>query len=272
MAASDLSFEDVMSRLQARFVVAAVTGSGQCAGVCCSASISEALRDAAAGCVLVIPLGNAQVVGAAALLGAQAVVVCGGAEVQPEAVDRARQESLALSATALDLDACRAILSGIGEVARVVDDKRSAGSQAAAAQVVFPILGGGYFMAGQASRHVRDALEAAGVSADIVRRVSIATYEAEMNVVIYAPSGKVSLSVTPAEIEVCVADNGPGIPDLEQAMRPGYSTAPAKAREMGFGAGMGLPNIARCCDDLSIETGAGASGTRVLMRFRRDRE
>ncbi|UCH36847.1 MAG: ATP-binding protein [Armatimonadota bacterium] len=125
-------------------------------------------------------------------------------------------------------------------------------------------------MAGQASRRVRDMLEAAGVSADIVRRVSIATYEAEMNVVIYAPSGSIAVAVTPTDVQVCVADNGPGIADLEQAMRPGYSTAPEKARAMGFGAGMGLPNIARSCDELSIETGHEAGGTRIVMRFRRE--
>jgi len=199
-------------------------------------------------------------------------VVCGGVEVEPEAVDRARQEGLPLLATAFDLEGCRARLSGMREDAPAASEECPAASEGSTAEAVFPILGGGYFMAGYASRRVRDALEAAGVSADVVRRVSIATYEAEMNVVIYAPAGSVSLCVTPMEIQVCVTDNGPGIPDLEQAMRPGYSTAPSTARAMGFGAGMGLPNIARCCDDLSIETGPEACGTRVLMRFRRGRD
>lgn len=272
IAALDTSFEDLTSRLQARVVVAPATAAARCASVCCSASISEALHDAGPGCALVIPLGNAQVVGAAELLGARAVVVCGGVEVEPEAVDRARQEGLPLLATAFDLEGCRARLSGMREDAPAASEECPAASEGSTAEAVFPILGGGYFMAGYASRRVRDALEAAGVSADVVRRVSIATYEAEMNVVIYAPAGSVSLCVTPMEIQVCVTDNGPGIPDLEQAMRPGYSTAPSTARAMGFGAGMGLPNIARCCDDLSIETGPEACGTRVLMRFRRGRD
>lgn len=133
----------------------------------------------------------------------------------------------------------------------------------------FPVLGGGYFMAGYASRRVRALLEAEGVETELVRRVGIATYEAEMNVVIYAPAGSISVSVTPEEVQVWISDNGPGIADLEQAMKPGYSTAPPKARAMGFGAGMGLPNIARCCDELSIENQPEAPGTRMFMRFRR---
>jgi serine/threonine-protein kinase RsbT len=269
MAASDTSCEDLVSRLRARVVVVPAAGAARCASACCATSISEALHDAAPGCALVIPLGNAQVVAAAALLGARAVVVCGGAAVEPEAADRARQEGLTLLATALDLAACRARLAGVGEDPVAVAGECLAASGETRAEAVFPVLGGGYFMAGYASRRVRDALEAAGVKADVVRRVSIATYEAEMNVVIYAPSGSVSLCVTRTEIQVCVTDNGPGIGDLEQAMRPGYSTAPPKARAMGFGAGMGLPNMARCCDDVSIETGPEAGGTRVLMRFRR---
>ena len=134
---------------------------------------------------------------------------------------------------------------------------------------VYDVTGRDFTNAGRASTAIKDTLKRLGVPPAVVRRVAIASYEAEMNVVIYAPSGSVSVSVTPTEIQVCVADNGPGIADLDQAMRPGFSTAPAKARAMGFGAGMGLPNIARCCDELSIETDPAAGGSRVVMRFRR---
>jgi len=87
-------------------------------------------------------------------------------------------------------------------------------------------------------------------------------------VCIYAVSGSTRATVTADDVEVCVTDRGPGIPNLDMAMRPGYSTAPERARLMGFGAGMGLPNIVRCCDELSIEAGPAGGGTTLRMRFR----
>jgi serine/threonine-protein kinase RsbT len=270
MAAGGGTLNELADRLEARVIVPAASGQDGYCDMCVATTISEALRDASPGCALVIPLGNAQVVRAASLLSAAAVVVCAGAEIEPEAVAQARQSDVALLETVVDVESCRRLRAGAQGAAGLSGAvPRHLGSDELAPMATFPVLGAGYLMAGRASQKVREALEAAGVCADVVRRVSIATYEAEMNVVIYAPSGSVSLAVTPAEVQVCVSDNGPGIEDLERAMRPGYSTAPAKARAMGFGAGMGLPNIARCCDELSIQTGPRESGTRVVMRFRR---
>jgi len=96
--------------------------------------------------------------------------------------------------------------------------------------------------------------------------VVIATYEAEMNVCIYAVSGEVHLSVEEDRVQVVVEDRGPGIPDVDQALSPGFSTAPPKARELGFGAGMGFPNMQRCADEFRVSTGV-ARGTRVEMWF-----
>jgi len=107
-----------------------------------------------------------------------------------------------------------------------------------------------------------------GLEADFIRRVAIATYEAEMNVVIHARSGQIEMHIDPGRIEITVTDVGPGIPDIDLAMREGYSTAPETAREMGFGAGMGLPNMKRCADKLEIESRIGV-GTTVRMRFDR---
>ena len=109
----------------------------------------------------------------------------------------------------------------------------------------FSVRGGDFGAAGEASSRAKAILRQVGLEADLIRRVAIATYEAEMNVVIHARAAQIEMHVDAGRIEVAVVDEGPGIPDIELAMREGYSTAPETAREMGFGAGMGLPNMKR---------------------------
>ena len=126
----------------------------------------------------------------------------------------------------------------------------------------FTITGGDYGSGGAASRSLKELLKRIGVDAPAVRRTMIAAYEAEMNVVIHAKLGTMEAAVDQGQVEVIVADEGPGIPDIELAMKEGYSTAPATARNMGFGAGMGLPNIQRNTDRFSIQSTVG-HGTQV---------
>ena len=130
----------------------------------------------------------------------------------------------------------------------------------------FTINGGDFAAAGEASGRIKAVLRQLGLDAGLIRRVAVATYEAEMNVVIHATKGRLEARISPAEIRVEIDDTGPGIPDIELAMREGYSTASEAAREMGFGAGMGLPNMKRCADELAIESRVGP-GTTVSMRF-----
>ncbi len=106
--------------------------------------------------------------------------------------------------------------------------------------------------AGEASSNVKKVLNQLGIDSKIVRRVAIATYEAEMNIVIHSHGGKIIVSISSDEIEVIAHDTGPGIGDIELAMQEGYSTASNQVRELGFGAGMGIPNMKRCSDDFSI--------------------
>jgi len=129
------------------------------------------------------------------------------------------------------------------------------------------ILGGDFAGAGRASQALKKALASIGVEAAAMRRALIATYEAEANVVIHARRGRLHVYFGPGQIDVEVEDEGPGIPDIELAMKEGYSTAPAEARELGFGAGMGLPNIRRATDRLSVQSTPG-SGTRVAFTIR----
>ena len=129
----------------------------------------------------------------------------------------------------------------------------------------YDVLGGDFTSAGNASVQAKKALRQLGHDPDIIRRVSIAMYEGEINMVIHADGGTADILVYPDYIEIVLADKGPGIPDVALAMQEGYSTAPDNIRSLGFGAGMGLPNMKRHTDDMKIETVIG-EGTTITMR------
>lgn len=114
-----------------------------------------------------------------------------------------------------------------------------------------------FLKAGEASSNIKHSLQLIGYPPEIIRRVAIAAYEAEMNVAIHAQQGVLRTMIRPKFVEIIVDDSGPGIPDINLAMQEGYSTAPDHIREMGFGAGMGLPNIKRCADSFTIESEVG---------------
>lgn len=126
----------------------------------------------------------------------------------------------------------------------------------------YRVSGGDFNHAGDASSRLKKTITRLGVHPQIVRRVAIACYEAEMNIVIYAEEGEIVAEVEPGRIRLIASDRGPGIPDIEKAMEPGFSTAPEWVREMGFGAGMGLPNIQNCADEMRLESEVGV-GTRL---------
>jgi anti-sigma regulatory factor (Ser/Thr protein kinase) len=119
---------------------------------------------------------------------------------------------------------------------------------------IFYITGKDFRNAGTASSSLKAVLEKRGIRQDIVRRTAIAAFEAEMNVIIYAVAGMMKYRVSDDEIRVTVQDMGPGISDIALAMTEGYSTAPDYIREMGFGSGMGLPNIKKNSDSLEIQS------------------
>lgn len=129
-----------------------------------------------------------------------------------------------------------------------------------------PVEGNNFAVAGEAASRVKKTLQKLGIDAALIRRIAIATYEAEMNIVIHADYGKIILQVDAGGVTVQAEDHGKGIPDLKQAMTEGFSTAPERVRKMGFGAGMGLPNIKKCADHLEIDTKVNV-GTKVFMRF-----
>jgi anti-sigma regulatory factor (Ser/Thr protein kinase) len=116
--------------------------------------------------------------------------------------------------------------------------------------------------AGEGSSKLKKNLLKLGIHPDAARRIAIACYEAEMNMVIFSQGGELVAVIGPDRVTVSAVDRGPGIPDVELAMQPGYSTAPDWVRELGFGAGMGLPNIKNCSDEMKIESKVG-EGTNV---------
>jgi serine/threonine-protein kinase RsbT len=130
----------------------------------------------------------------------------------------------------------------------------------------FKVRGGDYSTAGEAASKIKKILIQLGLDSEKIRKIAIATYEAELNIVIHAFEGEINFHIDPDFVRVMAADQGPGIADIELAMQEGYSTAPEEARQMGFGAGMGLPNMKRCSDQFTINTEVG-KGTTVEMGF-----
>jgi CBS domain-containing protein/anti-sigma regulatory factor (Ser/Thr protein kinase) len=130
----------------------------------------------------------------------------------------------------------------------------------------YDISGKDFKRAGEGASRLKTTLRRLGLDPQVVRRVAIATYEAEMNLVIYTNGGKIRVSVEPHEIFVKVEDTGPGIPDIEKAMKPGFSTAPDWVRDMGFGAGMGLENIRKCASKMNLRSTVG-KGTKLHIHI-----
>lgn len=129
----------------------------------------------------------------------------------------------------------------------------------------FDVDGDDFTSAGHASVQVKKNLRQLGIDAEIIRKVSIAMYEGEINMVIHARGGVAEVSVCEDYIEIVLTDEGPGIKNIEQAMQEGYSTASDSIRSLGFGAGMGLPNMKRYTDSMDIESTVGV-GTKITMR------
>lgn len=131
----------------------------------------------------------------------------------------------------------------------------------------FPVEGEDFFAAGEASNSIKETLKMLGAPSSICRRAAIITYEAEMNLVIHGGGGMLRARIDEEKVVLVTEDQGPGIADIEQAMREGFSTASDQVREMGFGAGMGLPNIKRNADRLDIASTVGQGTTLTAVIY-----
>lgn len=128
----------------------------------------------------------------------------------------------------------------------------------------YDVPGDDFTRAGEASGNVKVQLKKLGFDPSVIRNVVIALYEGEINMVIHASGGQIDVSIDPDQIRMVLTDHGPGIPDVALAMQEGYSTAPDNVRALGFGAGMGLPNIKKYTDEMRIETEVGVGTTMYL--------
>ena len=128
----------------------------------------------------------------------------------------------------------------------------------------FDVSGDDFTRAGEASGKIKNTLKELGFNPETVRNVAIAMYEAEINLVIHAGGGEIDVEISPEAVTAVFKDEGPGIADVEKAMQEGFSTAPDNVRNLGFGAGMGLPNIKKYTDDMHIETAPGM-GTKLTL-------
>ncbi|MCI8949674.1 MAG: anti-sigma regulatory factor [Lachnospiraceae bacterium] len=133
-----------------------------------------------------------------------------------------------------------------------------------AIRLTYEISPDDFTRAGEASSDVKKKLKQMGVGPEAVRKVAIAMYEGEINMVIHAKGGEIRVDITPEKILMVLDDTGPGIPNVEQAMQAGFSTAPDEVRSLGFGAGMGLPNMKKYTDSMEIDTRIGV-GTKITM-------
>lgn len=128
----------------------------------------------------------------------------------------------------------------------------------------YQVIGQDFEGAGGSTSGLKKTLRRLNIHPGVVRKVAIATYEAEMNIVVFAKKGEIVVEVEPGQIRVEAKDSGPGIPDIEKAMQIGYSTAPDWVRELGFGAGMGLSNIQNCADEMKLTSTVG-EGTHLRI-------
>ncbi len=129
----------------------------------------------------------------------------------------------------------------------------------------YTVSGDDYSLAGRASSDIKKKLKQLGIPAPVIKKTAISMYEAEINMVIHADGGIITVSLDPRQIQIVLKDTGPGIPDLKLAMQEGWSTANEEARELGFGAGMGLMNIQRNSDQFHIDTAVGEGTTVTIM-------
>lgn len=218
--------------------------------------------------ILLTGLATQQAIISAHMAEFDGVVFVRGKKPKDGSAKFAQENNLILLSTDLDMyDACIRISSiENGSYSQVktapVEHKR----EEILLHQEFTIEGNDFTNAGMVSTDIKSLLKKIGLDPILIRRVAISCYEGEMNVVMHAKRAKVNLTVTPKLIEVLISDEGKGIPDVGLAMQKGFTTATEEMRAMGFGSGMGLPNIKKNSDELNIDSKVG-QGTKLQIKF-----
>ena len=227
--------------------------------------MSDVLAFGKPNSILLTGLATRQAIISAHMAEFKGVVLIRGKKPKDGAGEFARDNNLVLLATDLDMyEACIRIGS------KMPGKHTALASSTASEEILlsndFLIEGSDFANAGMVSTEIKSVLKKIGFDPKLVRRVAISTYEGEMNVVMHAKRAKVNLSVTPQVIEIVIDDEGKGIPDVDMAMQEGFTTATEEMRAMGFGSGMGLPNIKRNSDELNVTSEVG-KGTTLHLKF-----
>lgn len=231
--------------------------------------ISDILADHKSNAILLTGLTHRQIIQTASISDFAAIVFVRGKAPSNDLIELAKNQELPLLRTNFPLyETCGILyksgLRGQEKTAKKKSESDKKTKQMKGMQLSYNVLGNDFNNSGKATEQAKRVLKQIGVDSAIIRKVAIAAYESEMNIVIHAEKGKMIFNITPKYIEVIADDIGPGIPDVDKAMQEGFSTASDRIRELGFGAGMGLPNMNRFSDIFEINSTA-KKGTNVRM-------
>jgi anti-sigma regulatory factor (Ser/Thr protein kinase) len=251
----NIEFEKIKESLQAKIIVGDNNSGQYVSGIYASDLMSDVLAYGKSGAVLLTGLNTIQAVISAYMAEFKGIIFIRSKVPDEEVRKFAEEKGLVILSTDADMyEACVKIANIEGAVPTTKDITDPTKKAENFTVYNFKIDGQDFASAGMVSTQVKAILKSIGYESQLIRRVAISTYEAEMNVVMHAKRADVKLTVSDKEIDVIIVDEGKGIDDIELAMKEGYSTATEEQRAMGLGAGMGLPNIKKNSDKLNIES------------------
>ena len=263
----NIEIEKIRESLQAQVIVGGNHTGQFVSGIYASDLMSDVLAYGKSGAILVTGLNSIQAAISAYMAEFKGIIFIRSKTPDDEIKKFAEEKELVILTTSADMyETCVTIAAIEGEVLAAIDFIALPQKTENVTTYTFDIDGQDFASAGMVSTRIKTILKSIGYDPQIIRRAAISTYEAEMNVVMHAKMAVVTLRASDKEINIIFVDEGKGIENIEQAMREGYSTATEEQRAMGFGAGMGLPNIKRNSDKLNVESKVN-EGTRIEAMF-----
>jgi anti-sigma regulatory factor (Ser/Thr protein kinase) len=263
----NLEIEKIKQSLQADVIVGKDLLNAEITNIYASDLMSDVLAYGKSGACLLTGLNSIQAAISSYMAEFKAIVFLRGKIPGDDIRKFAKERGLILLSTKSDMyDACIKIAQING---RLLSSNKTLPTEEMTENInrhEFSIEGNDFAGAGLVSTQIKSILKEIGYDIQLIRRIAISIYEGEMNVVMHAKRARVLVTAAGSEILVVIDDEGKGIPDIKQAMKPGYSTATEEQRAMGFGAGMGLPNIKKNTDDLKVSSEVG-KGTKLEMKF-----
>ncbi|MCK4763728.1 MAG: hypothetical protein KAW12_16120 [Candidatus Aminicenantes bacterium] len=262
----NLEIGQIKEALKADVLVCRDRLKSKVSGIYASDLMSDVLAYGREGACLLTGLNTVQAVISSHMADLKAIVFLRGKKPGPDIRKFAEEKGIVVLTTKADMfDACIKIARADGHL-RPTNGIMMRGKEKNITSHEFFVDGKDFASAGLVSTGIKTILKEIGYNMQLIRRVAISTYEGEMNVVMHAEKATVTLTASDSEIRVVINDKGKGIPDIQEAMVPGFSTATEEQRAMGFGAGMGLPNMKKNSDEINVTSEVG-KGTKLEMRF-----